>query len=46
MAHNEFPKFIEINTYKLAEDTAPLATTMHIEYLSVNQPVDETLFKD
>jgi hypothetical protein len=42
----EMPKHVEINIYSLETNTATLTTTMQLDYLSINQPVDETLFTE
>jgi hypothetical protein len=42
----EMPKRIETTMYKLEGDAATLTMTMQLEYLSVNQPVDESLFSE
>lgn len=42
----EMPKHIEVTIYSLEANIATLTTTMEMDYLSVNQPVDETLFSE
>ncbi len=42
----EIPKRVETTMYTLGGDAATLTMTMQLDYLSVNQPVDEALFSE